>query len=176
MAEKLGNNWRGKLLIHDGSDPADPFIVEISSTNSLKRFQLGIDIEKTKLVKILYCRSDMPEGQKMMQWISDAIGVGGLIVSAAGFLYGVPLAKFLGVSEQLAADLRIVMVGSGTLMATAGASAGLSAGNIMFHAYLVIECTGGVCISLEKDQENIVVRLGRSVMNIIETKKGKEGI
>ena len=169
---KKGKNWKGQLFIHDWSDPADPFNVPISSTNSLKRIRLGIDIEKTKLVRIYYYRSDMPEERAKMVRISDAIGVGGVIVSVAGMLYGVPLGKFLGMSDQLAADLRVVIVGSGTLMATAGATAGLSAGNIMFHGYLVIECTGGVWISLEKDEENIVVRIGRSVVNILETKEG----
>ena len=169
---KKGKDWKNQLIVwelNDDGQPDDPH--HMTKKSSLSR--CSFDLKKIHLRRIIYFRSDMPEEQAQLEWTSLLTGAGGVVLGIGSAIVWHHLGAHGRAIEGWKRALCATGMIGGAGAATGGAVAGLCAENIMFHGYLVIECSDGVWLSLEKVDDGVVVRMGRNRFAVSEQKQGE---
>ena len=165
---KKGANWKEQLVIHklkpDGSK-------KFSFTpDDMEAFdgELFGDLNELKLIRINYYRSAMPDQQRNMELtclVAALIGValiGGVVVMAIYLGPSAAVATAAMAADQVQAPLlpwiKALLATAGGCETASAAVTGICTKNIMFHGYLVIECSNGIHLSLEKNTDVLEAR------------------
>jgi len=156
---KKGGTWKKSIRVWEQKQDKtgawkwikDP--ITISEEESLTR--ISFQLSEIKILQLQYYGSKMPKEQAKTEKV--ACGAGILSVAAIG-LHCIG-AHSVAVAAWKRALMNVGLVASGTV-AVGGATVALTADKLVFHGYLVIECSGGIWLSVEKDDTGIHVRIG----------------
>lgn len=149
--------WEPKITIWEQDE--DGYGTWNSVTISkMKAFEKKVDLDTKaiKMIRINNYRSEMPEERR--KFISTSLRVGGgfSLAGLGAFVFG-PSATAIGLWEAACALGSLVF----TYIAPAVGKA------LIYHGYVVIECTDGIWLSVEKVDTGINMKIGKDKTNVI---------
>lgn len=190
---KGGGNWKKENMLHifpegyndeqdDEDEDEDTLSIPINHHRQLRRALNFSEYEcKNAMIKNIYYYKE--ESVDIENYVKNrCIGVGMVVVCAfvappllpsAGAAAGVVAAEVVGGGVALAKCAKIGAGIVGLVGAVGGLIGGLTTGSYAFHGFIVLECTDGLWISAEKNDERTVIQIGKSRDEVLRYKDGK---